>query len=163
MSIADDDPQDPPTIFCLSMTATEDKVLRELYRNSGKMNSDDLRAGLALTECADNVYGALAALRELRYVETGQIEWEWKYNYRPFPVTLTERGRRHVETMPPVRVGWTRVFLMLVLSGGLLALIQSVYREPDYGPIGLSMLVAGVLMLVGRRAGLILMQKRKKV
>lgn len=163
MNITDDEPQDPPSLFCLPMTNTEDKVLRYLYRNSGKMNSDDLRAGLAVTECADNVYGALSALRELHYVETGPVEWEWKYNYRPFPVILTAKGRRHVETMPPVRMGWTRVFLLLVLVGGLITLIQSVYREPDYGPIGISMLAAGLLMLVGRRAGLILMRNRKKV
>jgi hypothetical protein len=142
------------------MTETEDKILRELHRNGGHMDSETLRSNLVLTESADCVYGALSALREMRYIDAHVIDHSvWKHNYRPLDLSLTTRGRTHVATTQPVRTGWLAVALYLVLAGVIIAGIQSIYKEPDYGPIGLSMLAAGVILLVARRAGMILKGK----
>jgi hypothetical protein len=161
VNIVGDEPRDPTSIFCLPMTETEDKILRELHRNGGVLNSETLRSNLVLTESADCVYGALSALREMRYIEAHVIDHSvWKHNYRPLALSLTARGRDHVNATKPVRTGWLTVALYLVLTGAILAAIQSAYQEPDYGPIGLSILAAGVIVLLARRAGMIL--KRRK-
>ena len=139
------------------MTETEDKILRELHRNGGRLDSETLRSNLVLTESADCVYGALSALREMRYIDARIIDHTvWKHNYRPMDLSLTTRGRKHVMTTEPVRTGWLSVALYLVLVGAIIAGIQSMWREPDYGPIGLSILAAGIILLLARRAGMFL-------
>jgi|GEM_PF-6800457 len=161
MTVLDVEPKDPPHIFCLSMTVTEDRILREIYRSGGRMSSETLRSNLVLTESADNVYGALGALREMRYLDAEVIDAnDWQHNYRPLRLSLTSRGRHHVVTTEPVRTGWTRVFLSLILVGAVIVVIQSLWKEPDYGPVGLSMLTAGIILLVGRRAGKLLTKRK---
>lgn len=125
------------------------------------MDSETLRSNLVLTECTDCVYGALTALREMRYIDAHVIDHTvWKHNYRPLDLSLTTRGRDHVTTTPPIRTGWLSWALWLVLVGAVISGIQWFYREPDYGPIGLSILGAGVILLVARRAGMILKGKK---
>jgi hypothetical protein len=161
VNVVDDAPKDPPSVFCLSMTETEDKILRELHRNGGRMDSETLRSNLVFTESADCVYGALCALREMRYIDAHVIDHGvWKHNYRPLDLSLTTRGRNHVMTTNPVRTGWLAVALYLVLAGVIIAAVQSIWREPSYAPIGLSMLAAGVILLLARRAGMIFNRKK---
>ena len=84
MTVLDAEPKDPPHILCLPMTVTEDRILREIYRNSGRMNSEVLRSNLVLSESVDNVYGAIGALREMRYIDAEIIDAnDWQHNYRP--------------------------------------------------------------------------------
>lgn len=161
VNIVDDEPKDPPHFFCLSMTETEDKILRELHKNGGRMDSEVLRSKLVLSESIHCVYGALSSLREMRYIDAHVIDHKvWVNDYRPLELSLTTRGRKHVLTTKPVRAGFLPVALYLILTGAIIAGIQSIWREPDYGPIGLSMLAAGIIILLARRAGLILNRKK---
>ena len=99
MTVLDAEPKDPPHILCLPMTVTEDRILREIYRNSGRMNSEVLRSNLVLSESVDNVYGAIGALREMRYIDAEIIDAnDWQHNYRPLRLSLTSRGKHHVLT-----------------------------------------------------------------
>lgn len=161
MNVIDDEPHEPPHVWCLPMTEIEDKILRELHRNGGRMNSEALRKEFEQTESADDLYGALSALHEMRYIDATIIDHTvWKHNYRPVALSLTTKGRSHVLTTEPVRTGFLTVALYLILVGMIIAGIQSIYKEPDYGPIGISMLTAGIIVLLARRAGRFL--KRKK-
>ncbi len=149
MTVLDVEPRDPPHMLCLSMTVTEDRILREIHQNGTILLSK-----LVLTESSDNVYGALRALQEMRYIESEIIE------ANELRLSLTSRGKHHVLTTEPVRTGWTRVFLSLILVGLAIVLIQSLWKEPDYGPVGLSILTAGIILLVGRRAGKFLTKRK---
>jgi hypothetical protein len=161
MNVTDTEPKEGFGFLCLSMTQTEDRILRELSKNDGTMTSEDLRKALVLQESTDNIYGALRVLDDEGYTTSALVvPWEWLHNYRVGTIHLTAKGQRHVETTAPVRTGWTRIFLSLILFGGLLSGVQSLYKVPDYGPIGLSLVAAGVLMIVGRRFGLILTVKK---
>jgi hypothetical protein len=162
VNIMDTTQKDRLGFLCLPMTQTEDRILRQLSKNGGVMSSEDICEALFFQEGADNIYGALPVLDFEGYTTSARvIPWVWKRNYLVGTIALTAKGQRHVDTTPPVRMGWTRIFLSLILLGALLSVIQSVYKTPDYGPIGLAMLVAGILMLVGRRFGVILMERRK--
>lgn len=162
MSVLDTNPKDPPHFFCPSMTVTEDRILRELHRNSGVMSSETLRASFVLTESVDNIYGGLGCLREMGYVETEIIDWnDWQHHYRPLRVTLTPRGRTHVLRTDPITTDWRGVFLWIALAGAAVSAAQSVVTEPDFGPVGVSMLCTGVILLLARRAGKILMRKQR--
>lgn len=161
MNVIDDEPREPPHVWCLPMTEIEDKILRELHRSGGRMDSETLRLVFEKTESADDLYGALSALHEMRYIDATVISPAvWKRSYRPVVLSLTTRGRTHVLTTEPVRGGWLTVALYLVLVGAIIAGIQSIYQEPDYGPIGISLLSAGVIVFLARQADRFL-RKRK--
>ncbi len=152
---------DPPNLLCLSMTVTEDKILRELYRCDGcPVTSGTLCVLFHHTESVDNIYGALVSLHEMGYIEADVVKpWVWVDHYRVMELRIAERGRHHVRTTKPVRTGWLRVFLSLVLVGMLLAGIESFWRDPDLEAISSALMTAGVLLLALRRAGKILITR----
>jgi hypothetical protein len=153
--------KDPPHIFCLSMTADEDTVLRELSKAGDELPSDargtapSLRRNLAATISVENLYGCIDSLRQMGYVETTMIAQtdQWLRHYRPIKVCLTERGRRHVLTKAPVNSGTTTTLIYIAVAGVLIAVLQDIVGDPAYGTVGMGMFSAAVISLVARRAG----------